>query len=38
MLNPMQWVSGATWFLAIVLAFTLALQAFFLKRGAQKYV
>ena len=38
MLNPMQWVSGATWFLTIVLAFTLALQALFLKRGAQKYV
>ena len=38
MLNPMQWVSGATWFLAIVLAFTLALQALFLKRGAQKNV
>jgi len=38
MLNPMQWMSGATWFLTIVLAFTLALQALFLKRGAQKYV
>ena len=37
MLNPMQWVSGATWFLTIVLAFTLALQGLSLKRGVQKY-
>ena len=37
MLNPTQWVSGSTWFLTIVLAFTLALQALSLKRGVQKY-
>lgn len=37
MLNPMQWVSGAAWLLAALLAVTVALQAFFLKRGVQKY-
>jgi len=37
MLNPMQWVNGVTWFLILVLAVTLALQAFFLNRGVQRY-
>ena len=36
-LNPMQWVTGGIWVLVIVFAVTLALQAFFLKRGVQKY-
>ena len=38
MLNPMQWVNGAAWLLIILLIITIALQALFLKRGAQKYV
>lgn len=38
MLNPMQWVNGAAWLLVILLVITIALQALFLKRGAQKYV
>ena len=38
MLNPMQWVNGAAWLLVILLIITIALQALFLKRGAQKYV
>ncbi len=37
MLNPMRWVSGVAWLPAALLVLTAALQAFFLKRGVQKY-
>ena len=37
MLNPMQWATGAIWSLVILLAVTIALQSFFLKRGVEKY-
>lgn len=37
MLNPMQWVSGATWILLILLAITLSFQVLFLNRGVKRY-
>jgi len=37
MLNPMQWVSGASWILLILLAITLSLQVLFLNRGVKRY-
>ena len=37
MLNPMQWVSGATWILVILLAITLSFQVLFLNRGVKRY-
>ena len=37
MLNPMQWVSGASWILLILLAITLSFQVLFLNRGVKRY-
>ena len=37
MLNPMQWVSGASWILLILLAITLSFQVLFLNRGVKSY-
>ena len=37
MLNPMQWMSGATWFLVLLLVVTIAIQVLSLKRGVQRY-
>ena len=37
MLNPMQWVSGASWILLILLAITLSFQVLFLDRGVKRY-
>lgn len=37
MLNPMQWVSGASWVLLILLAITLSFQVLFLNRGVKRY-
>lgn len=37
MLNPMQWVSGNVWLLAVLFAATVVLQTIFLNRGVRKY-
>lgn len=37
MLNPMQWLNGASWLLVILLIITISLQVLFLERGVQKY-
>ncbi len=37
MLNPMRWVSGAEWFLAVLIAASVILQTIFLNRGVRKY-
>ncbi len=37
MLNPMRWVSGAEWFLAVLIVVSVILQMLFLNRGVRKY-
>ena len=37
MMNPMRWVSGGEWYLAVLIAVTVVLQTIFLNRGVRKY-
>ncbi len=37
MLNPLRWVAGAEWFLAVLIAASVILQTIFLNRGVRKY-